>query len=186
MRLSDVFGRLVLETAQQVTPPARYGRKRTLSDSDALAQIFGLLRTGMQWRELHASVHCTTVLRRFHLWKREKVFEKAYARALSTYQKLSPPKRYCVDSSYVKNRYGRTGVGKNHTDRGRKALKLSVISDDAGVVFGACSHPGNRPDVKCVHTIFAPFVVLDVNDCRANGASLSDAPRRHRHREPRH
>lgn len=31
---------------------------------------------------------------------------------------------------------------KNHTDRGRKALKLSVVSDDSGMVVGACCHPG--------------------------------------------
>ena len=60
----------------------------------------------MQWRELDSSVHCTTVLRRFHDWKRLGVFEQAYSKALDTYQKLRPTKRYCVDSSYVKNRYG--------------------------------------------------------------------------------
>lgn len=51
------------------------------SDSDALAHMFTLLRTGMQWRELNSSVHCTTVLRRFHDWKRLGVFEQAYRKA---------------------------------------------------------------------------------------------------------
>ena len=76
-------------------------------------------------------------------------------------------------------------MGKNHTDRGRKALKLSVISDDAGVVFGACSHPGNRPDVVLLDdTIQSAFVHLESLElfadrgydsrrnravCRANG-----------------
>lgn len=90
------------------------------------------------------------------------VFEHAYAKALYTYQKLSPAKQYCVDSSYVKNRYGRVGVGKNHTDRGRKALKLSVVSDDSGMVVGACCHPGNRPDVVLLEdTLRSAFVRLE-------------------------
>lgn len=162
MRLSDVFERLVLDSAHVLAPASRYGRKRALSDRDALVHIFTLLRTGMQWRELNSSVHCTTVLRRFHDWKRLGVFEQAYKKAFDTYQKLRPTKRYCVDSSYVKNRYGRVGLGKNHTDRGRKALKLSVVSDDSGMVVGACCHPGNRPDVVLLDdTIRSAFVRLE-------------------------
>ena len=162
MRTSEVFERLVLESARTLAPACTYGRKRALDDKDALAHIFSILRTGMQWRELRAGVHCTTVLRRFHHWKRLGVFKEAYAKALRTYQKLQPPKRYCVDSSYVKNRYGREGLGKNHTDRGRKALKLSIISDDSGMVVGACCHPGNRPDVVLLDdTIRSAFVRLD-------------------------
>ena len=127
----------------------------------------------------NASVHCTTVFRRFHVWKREGVFEKAYAKALETYQRLKPPKRYCVDSSYVKNRYGRAGVGKNHTDRGRKALKLSVVSDDSGVVIGACCHPANRPDVVLLNdTLRSAFVQLDALELFADRGYDS---RRNRH-----
>lgn len=162
MRVSEIYGRLILETADSLAPRLKYGRKRSLTDQDALTLIFGLLRTGMQWRELNSPHHYTTVLRRFHLWKREGVFEKAYAQALATYQKIKPPKRYCVDSSYVKNRYGRVGLGRNHTDRGRKALKLSVVTDDAGVVFGACCHPANRPDVVLLDdTLRSAFLKLD-------------------------
>ena len=110
MLLSEVFARLVLDAASELTPPASCGRKRTLSDDEALALIFKLLRTGMQWRELKSDVHCTTVLRRLHLWKREGVFHTAYAKALSTYQK-----RYC-----------RAGVGKNHTDEELNRLTAEV------------------------------------------------------------
>ena len=99
MRLSEVFERLVLDSARVLAPASRYGRRRALSDSDALTHIFTLLRTGMQWRELDSSVHCTTILRRFHYWKRLGVFEQAYSKALDTYQKLRPTKRYCVDSN---------------------------------------------------------------------------------------
>jgi IS5 family transposase len=48
---------------------------------------------------------------------------------------------------YVKNMYSSQCVGRNHTDRGRKALKLSAVVDQGGVPHGLCCHPGNRPDV---------------------------------------
>jgi len=42
---------------------------------------------------------------------------------------------------------GQQCVGKNHTDRGRKALKLSLITDQNGIAFSVTTDPGNRPDV---------------------------------------
>ena len=162
MKLSTIFERLVLQQAERVAPPAQVGRPRQLTDADALAQIFRVLRTGMQWREIDSSHHFTTVFRRMQLWSTRGVFRTAYANALRTYRRLYPPSRYCVDSSYVKNRYGRRGLGRNHTDRGRKALKLSVLVDQHGMAYGACCHPGNRPDVTLLDdTIQSALVDLD-------------------------
>ena len=150
MHLSEVFQNLVLQQAAALAGSKPTGRPRTLSNEDALQGIFRVLRTGMQWRELDAipgEVHYTTVFRRFRTWGSAHVFETAYTRALQTYRRLRRVQHYCVDSSYVKNRFGRRCVGRNHTDRGRKALKLSLLVDDLGVTHGVCSHPGNRPDV---------------------------------------
>ena len=101
----------------------------------------------MQWRELQAPVSYATVFRRVQEWERHNIFGKAYSRALQTYKKLYPTRSYCVDSSYRKNQYGREGVGRNHTDRGRKAVKLSLVVDQFGIAHGARCDPGNRPDV---------------------------------------
>ena len=145
--LHKVFERLVLQEAERRCPRRPRGRPRQLDDAHALALVFKLLRTGMQWRELDCAVHYTTVLRKMHDWTRRGVFDAAYARALRTHKRLCPPTHYCVDSSYVKNAFGRECVGRNHTDRGRKALKLSVVVDHEGVPHGMCCHAGNRPDV---------------------------------------
>ena len=131
MKLNDIFQRLVLLEVQRQTRRT-VGRPRTLSDEVALECAFKVLRTGMQWRELHAPVSYATVFRRVQAWEQDRIFAKAYERALRTYKKLCPTMLYCVDSSYVKNQYGREGVGKNHTDRGRKATKLSLVVDQAG------------------------------------------------------
>ena len=145
--LSSIFERLVLLEAEARCPPSKRGRPRELSDSEALSVFFKVLRTGMQWREADGAVHYTTLLRRMHVWSKNHVFDAAYTRALKTYKRLCPTTHYCVDSSYVKNAFGRECVGKNHTDRGRKALKLSVVVDQHGILHGICCHPGNRPDV---------------------------------------
>ena len=162
MKLSHVFEEFVLRHAATLAPQNRRGRPRSLDDSQALHHIFKVLRTGMQWRELNAPVDFTTVFRRMKTWTTLGVFDAAYADALRVYKKHSPPKYYCVDSSYVKNRFGRECVGRNHTDRGRKALKLSAIVDDAGIPHGICCHPGNRPDVVLLEdSIKSALVKLD-------------------------
>ena len=146
MEMSKVFKRLLLAELNAL-PPQQTGRPSRLAPEDALDHIFKLLRTGMQWREVNAAVSFTNLFRRFHKWVNAGIFENAYKKALRTYRRLVPSEYYCIDSSYVKNRFGRVGVGKNHTDRGRKALKLSVITDQNGVCQSVTSDPGNRPDV---------------------------------------
>lgn len=145
--LHRVFERLVLSEAEKRCPACPRGRPRKLDDVSALTLMFKVLRTGMQWRELDCAVDYTTVLRKLHAWARCGVFDAAYARVLRTHKRLNPPSHYCVDSTYVKNAFGRECVGRNHTDRGRLALKLSAVVDDQGVPYGVCCHAGNRPDV---------------------------------------
>ena len=161
MQLAKAFERLVLARVEQL-PRSPRGRPLKLADADALAFLFKVLRTGMQWREVDATVCHTTIFRRFHAWHAQGVFEDAYRKALRTYAKLRAARFYCVDSSYVRNRHCQAGTGKNHTDRGRKALKLSIVTDDAGVVFAARLDPGNRPDVTLLEaTLRDPLARLE-------------------------
>lgn len=146
MNLSNVFRRLILAEIEAL-PAAQTGRPQAISPTLALDHIFKVLRTGMQWREVEAPVSYSTIFRRFQVWTSAHIFRRAYARALQTYRRLHPTRYYCIDSSYTKNRFGQRGLGKNHTDRGRKALKLSIVTDQNGVSYGARTDPGNRPDV---------------------------------------
>ena len=136
MNLSNVFRRLILAEIETL-PTAQTGRPPAISPTLALDHIFKVLRTGMQWREVEAPVSYSTIFRRFQVWTVAHVFRRAYARALQTYRRLHPTRHYCIDSSYTKNRFGQRGLGRNHTDRGRKALKLSIVTDQNGVSYGA-------------------------------------------------
>ena len=144
--MSNAFSRLVLQKATLLDPVSRTGHPRTLDDKNALECIFKVCRTGMQWREVDASVSYTTVFRRMHRWQTRGVFEEAYAATLNTYKRICPPTRYCIDSSFVKNAYGRQGIGRNPTDRGRRATKLSVVTDQNGV-----AHRLHQPTFRMFH-----------------------------------
>ena len=97
MKVNDIFKRLIIAKATECAPQKCVGRRRSLTNEDALDAIFKVLRTGMQWREVETS-HCfTTVYRRMVLWETHDVFTLAYKHALKTYQKLNPSV-YCVDS----------------------------------------------------------------------------------------
>jgi IS5 family transposase len=87
-----------------------------------------------------------------HRWAKCGVFEEAYKKVLKLYKRVQPPTRYLIDSTFVKNAFGRTCVGRNPTDRGRKACKLSVITDQNGVVNGMAFSPANRHDATLMET----------------------------------
>ena len=126
MQSSSIFKRLVLKEVQRLYPVQSTGRPKLLTDEVAFECMMKVCRTGSQWREVNGSVHFSTVYKRMRQWSASGVFEQAYRSLLRVYKRLNPTKWYCVDSSYVKNVFGRENVGKNHTDRGRKALKTSV------------------------------------------------------------
>jgi hypothetical protein len=110
--------------------------------------LFRLIRTGMQWRELTPqTASYITVFKHTHRWATADLFQRAYTRCLQAYSATHPARRYELDS--VKNQYERaSGLGRNPTDRGRKALKLAAVVDHNGVVVGASTFPANKPDVS--------------------------------------
>jgi hypothetical protein len=48
-----------------------------------------------------------TVFKHTHRWATTGLFEKAYTRCLQAYSATHPARRYELDTSFVKNQYGR-------------------------------------------------------------------------------
>ena len=133
----------------RMCPAATTGRPRRASVDEILDAIMHVVRTGCQWRSLRpGTVSHITVFKSMHRWMRMRVFENAYQCLLSLYARRRRPKYYCIDSSFVKSIYGRDCVGRNPTDRGRKASKLSVVVDDRGVLHALHSTAANCSDMK--------------------------------------
>ena len=93
------------------------------------------------------------------------MFEEAYKKLLKNYKNKYPHKYYCID--YVKNIYGKDCVGKNPTDRGGKATKLSVIVDEKGVPHSLHASEGNVSDMKLLEISLQNmlFILLFVVGC---------------------
>ena len=144
-----MFRNLVEIEAARIFPLQKKGRPRMLSFDEAFDNILKVVRTGMQWRYLRPErVSYITVFKQMHMWTDAKVFQTAYSRLLKLYCRRRRPKYYCVDSSYVKNIYGRNCTGRNPTDRGRQATKLSALVDDLGIPHALLVTPANVSDQR--------------------------------------
>ena len=120
-----------------------------LSFDEAFDCISQVVRTGMQWRDLQPrTVSHITVFKTMHQWVSQGVFRTAYTRLLKLYGQKRRPKFYSVDSSYVKNIYGRDCTGRNPTDRGRRATKLSTVVDDLGIPHALLATEANVSDQR--------------------------------------
>ena len=134
------------------------GRPRKLTNDDALKTIFYVLETGCQWRNAPTpqDIGWQTVYSRYRMWSENRIFEHAFNDLVKWYLKVSPKVRngakdsLCVDTTYVKNVFGKRGqiLGRNHTDRGRQATKVSMACDSSGTPLCFRFHPGNRNDIK--------------------------------------
>ena len=143
-----------IEVARQFPRQGR-GRPRLLSFDEAYDGILRVMRTGMQWRQLRSqSVSHITVFKTMHRWIDASIFRTAYRRLLILYHRTRRPKYYCIDSSFVKNVFGVDCTGRNPTDRGRRATKLSVLVDDLGIPVSFLTSPGNTSDMRLFNPVF--------------------------------
>ena len=139
---------------------SKSGRKRKIPRKFLLQDIVRVLRTGMQWSELRPMKGSyKTTWYYFNKWSVNKVFDKFYKQLYSQYSKQSNQNRLSIDASYVKNIGGRDCTGRNPTDRGRKATKLSVITDSTGLPVSFDFSPGNYSDHAAVSYLLDNVII---------------------------
>lgn len=143
-----MFKNILRIAVQQAFPPSTRGRPALLGFDDAYDDIVRVVRTGIQWRYLRptAAVAYITVFKTMHKWIDAGLFSTAYERLLRLYRRRRRPRYCCVDSTFVKNIYGVDCIGRNPTDRGRMATKLSAAVDDKGVPYSLLCTPGNQSE----------------------------------------
>ena len=110
-----------------------------------LSHLETMCRTSQSWRQLtggHGKYK--TLHRNFMELTRAGVFEDIQRRIVRLYLSRKKSKYHITDTSYVKNVLGKDVVGRNHTDRGRMATKLSTVTDDSGVVLLFALFPWQR------------------------------------------
>ena len=149
VELRNAIFRAVASKDQQKTE--KRGRRRALSTASLVDRILFVCKTGCPWRSLEVQgASPKTVYHHFNSWSKKRVFEHAFSDLRSLYLEL-PRRPLIVDCSFVKNVYGRDVVGRNPTDRGRRATKVSLLADTRGAPLHTCFHTGNRADCQTLH-----------------------------------
>ena len=122
------------------------GRRRKLSIAYILDRIFYVCRTGCQWSQLrvHNSSY-KTVFHHFNLWSKARIFENVFYETVKGRTPIGGA--VAVDTSFVKNVFGKDVTGRNPTDRGRKATKVSLLTDRRGTPLCSVFHKGNKSDI---------------------------------------
>lgn len=116
--------------------------------------IFGILHiceTGSQWRNLPGQYGpYSTIYKHFNKWSRDKIFDQLNEKIIEDYKKEKIENNswgvLMIDATYIKSIYGEDNVGKNPTDRGRNATKLSAIVDENQICIATELVPGNVHD----------------------------------------
>ena len=129
------------ENAYRVSPR---GRGRTYSIAFVLDRIFFVCRTGCQWNQVPTE-QCSykTIFHYFSKWSKARLFENVFY----DFARRIKCKQAVVDTSFVKNVCGKDVVGRNPTDRGRKATKVSMLTNEVGTPLTLCFHRGNKSDM---------------------------------------
>jgi transposase len=167
------------------------GRPRSFTYMD---RVLFILSTGCQWSKIPLS-HGSwkTIYHYFSIWSKNNIF---YNDLLRVYLKIKPRSSIkIVDTSFIKNVFGRNCIGSNPFDRGRKATKISAVVDHKGIPLSFTFHKGNRNDSRTLfHTLskclflnkgdsIYPDKIYDSNHCKdvVNRFSLKNCISKKKH-----
>jgi putative transposase len=158
-------------------------RRRKVSNHEAFTVVCSVLQTGISWRslaELQNTKMPFTVQKRFRRWVKTGVLEAVWTKVLGEYaaSRLRTDagwfKDLFIDSTMVKNICGEDGTGRNPTDRGRQATKVSVICDSNMVPVSCCYFPANIPDVSTLVQTVAAIKCPIKRDRRYSNVLIGD------------
>jgi len=125
---------------------APQGRHRKLSLAYILDRIFYVCRTGCQWSQLDVlGSSYKTVYHYFNLWSKAQLFESVFYAAVNA--RTPQAGAVVADTSFVKNVHGKDVTGRNPTDRGRKATKVSLLTDSHGTPLCCVFHRAKKWDI---------------------------------------
>lgn len=136
-------------------------RRRKLSNDDAIRYVVFILKTGLPWHHLPVrGVSYHTVFKRFQSWVNGGVIDSVWKHLIQLYSQKQLAinagwfRELFIDATMIKNVGGRDGLGRNPTDRGRLATKMSVVVDNAMTPLSCEFSPANVHDtVPAVQTI---------------------------------
>src|SRR5512134_4125134 len=122
------------------------------ADRAAMDAIFFVLRTGCQWNALNATGICSSssAHRRFQEWVESGVFEAFWREGLLAYDAFAGIDWgwLALDGAMGKAPLGGEKTGPNPTDRAKRGVKRSLLTDGQGMPLSICIDGANRNDHK--------------------------------------
>lgn len=148
------------------------GRKRTINLDQFLTCLFFIADNGMKMSYIKDYFHLpkSTYYYYFDLVTKNKFFNIIYEQLIHSYTKENQIQYLITDTFTVKSMLGSDGLGRSCTDRGRKALKVSLICDQNLVTHAVHLNPANVHDSK----IFIPTIESSMTELKGNYC-LADA-----------
>jgi putative transposase len=153
------------ERVEPLIPPApshaKGGRPRR-PDRELFAAMVYVLRTGLQWnalpRDLGAS---STVHARFQEWTAAGFFAQLWAAGVTEYDELRGIdwRWQALDGVMTKAPFGGAASGPNPTDRGKRGVKRSLLTDGGGIPLAVAIDGANRHDMKLLVATLDGLVV---------------------------
>ena len=153
---------LVIESFLPPEKPKPKGGRPRESDLKMMTAIFYLLRTGCQWKAIPRCLGASsTVHDRFKEWVKQGIFEKAFRAGLIFFDDLKGIdwEWQAMDGAMTKSPLGMEDTGANPTDRGKKGVKRSILSEGHGVPIGVVVAPANRNDMKLTEATLRSIVI---------------------------
>lgn len=121
-------------------------RKSKYSNYYFIKNIFYVLKTGIQWKDLKIVSHYTTIYKKFVYWNDLNVFDMYYKHIQNEYIKTVNIRDTYIDSSHIRNISGCDMIGRNHYDRFRNSTKLHLIIDSNRIPLSYTLTQGNVND----------------------------------------
>jgi hypothetical protein len=140
------------------------GRKRSVDLDRFLTCLFFITDNGMKMSYIKDYFHIpkSTYYYYFDLITKNKFFNVIYEELIHSYAKENQIQYLITDTFTVKSMLGSKGLGRSCTDRGRKALKVSLICDQNLVTHAVHLNPANVHDSK----ILIPTIGSSVTDLK--------------------
>ncbi len=172
----DIF-HLIIDTAEQFCDKTYYNHGVHSFQADVFSLIISLteprdsststigyyvLRTGCQWKAIpRCPAAAGTVHLRFKQWREAGVFMRLRQEGLITYDELKGLdwEWQAMDGAMTKAPLGGDAGGRNPTDRGKKGVKKSILTEGNGMPIGVAIDGANRHDKKLVRQTLENIVV---------------------------
>jgi len=163
-RISDALWAVLAPLLPKHVNTHRFGGGRPRVPGRRCADaIFYVLRTGCQWEALNQTDLCakSTAHDRFQEWVAAGVFLKLWQAGLEQFDELQGIdwEWLSMDGAMTKAPLGGEKTGRNPTDRGKRGVKRSLLTEGHGVPIGLAVEGANRHDMKLVRPTLQSIAV---------------------------